>query len=66
MVTYCNDSHVDKGPVLQFFSAFPRPFQFNGNEEPKSKDDDGGDDVGRQGSPPDPDYLKRHQVVFMS
>ena len=28
--------------------------QFKGNEDPEREDDDGGDDVGGQGSPPDP------------
>ena len=42
------------------------PFKFEGNEEPESKDDDGRDDVGRQGSPQDPEFLKRQQVVSVS
>ena len=40
------------------------PFKFEGNEEPESKDDDGRDDVGRQGSPPNPEFLKRKKAII--
>ena len=69
IVTYCNNSHVDKGPVLQSFPSFPLiilfvPLQFKGNKEPETKDDDGRDDVGRQGCPPDPECLNRQPSVY--